>query len=48
MPLKKPWISVPNIKLGMIIAHIQNISISNYGKKFRKGNQDHKVGADEV
>ena len=25
--LKKPWISVPNIKLGMIIAHIQNINI---------------------
>ena len=45
---KKPWISVPNIKLGMIIAHIQNINISNYGKKFRKGNQCHEVGADEV
>ena len=48
VPLKKPWISVPNIKLGMIIAHIQNISICNYGKKFRKGNQCHEVGADEV
>ena len=33
---------------GIIIAHIQNINISNYGKKFRKGNQCHEVGADEV
>ena len=46
--LKKPWISVPNIKLGIIIEHIRNINISNYGKKFRKGNQSHKDGADEV
>ena len=45
---KKPCLSVPNIKLGIIIEHIQNINISNYGKKFRKGNQCHKVGADEV
>ena len=39
---------MPNIKLGMIFAHIQNINISYYGKKFRKGNQCHEVGADEV
>ena len=25
-----------------------NPYISNYGKKFRKGNQCHEVGADEV